>query len=270
MGAVGLPATPIAHGALLRTVLDRGKHIGETCMTTRAAQRPKFFMYMAYAFLAIAVIGFSTTFFIPLAQGTFSAPPIIHIHGALLFGWLLFFIVQASLIQRRSFLTHRQLGVIGAALCIAIVASGVLIGLHVTRRDLAAGGDDFVLGQFVNILIEMFLFGSLVAAAIAFRRDSESHKRLLLLATISALAPAWLRMRHLLPGVPNPFVTFSLLADSLLLVAIARDWIALKRVHPVYIWVGGAMVAVHITELLAITSQPWLRLSRFLLGEPAV
>lgn len=239
-------------------------------MTTRAAQRTKFFVYMAYAFLAIALTGFSTTFFIPLAQGTFSAPPIFHVHGVLLFGWLLFFILQASLIQRRSFLTHRQLGFIGAALCIAIVVSGVLVGLHATRRDLAAGGDDFILGQFVNILIEMFLFGSLVAGAIALRRDGESHKRLLLLATISALAPAWLRMRHLLPGVPNPFVTFSILADSLLLVAIARDWTAFRRVHPVYIWFGGAMVAIHIIELLAITSQPWLRLSRFLLGEPAV
>lgn len=225
---------------------------------------------MACAFLVIAQTGFSTTFFIPLARGSFSAPPVVHIHGVLLFGWLLLFIVQASLIQRRGFLAHRRLGVIGAALCVAIVVSGVLVGLYATRRDLAAGGDDFVLGQFVNILIEMFLFGSLVAAAMVWRRDSESHKRLLLLATISALAPAWLRMRHLLPGVPHPFVTFSLLADSLLLVAIARDWIALRRVHPVYIWVGGAMVTIHMVELLAMTSQPWLRLSRFLLGGPAL
>lgn len=238
-------------------------------MAIRATSRSKFFLYMAFGFLAIAVIGFSTTFFIPLARGTFRAPPIIHIHGALLFAWLLFFILQASLIHKRRILTHRQLGLMGAALCVAIVVSGVLVGLYATRRDLAAGGDDLVLGQFVNILIEMVLFGSLVAAAIALRRDGESHKRLLLLATISALAPAWLRFRHLFPAVPNPFVTFSLLADSLLLLAIARDWLAIKRVHPVYLWAGGAMVVVHAIELLAIRSTPWLRLSRWLLGEPA-
>lgn len=238
-------------------------------MNIRAAARSKFFLRMAFGFLAIALAGFSTTFFIPLARGTFSAPPVIHIHGVLLFGWLLLFILQASLIHRRSFLTHRKLGIIGAAMCAAIVVSGVLVGIHATRRDLAAGGDDSVLGQFVNILIEMLLFGSLVAAAIALRRDGEAHKRLLLLATISALAPAWLRFRHLFPVVPDPFVTFSLLADSLLLVAIARDWFAMKRVHPVYIWAGGAMVAVHAIELLAIRSTPWLRLSRWLLGESA-
>lgn len=235
-------------------------------MATSAASRSTFFLCMAYAFLVIAVVGFSTTFFVPLAKGAFRAPPVIYVHGALLFGWLLFFIAQATLIRKRRFLTHRQLGIAGVVLSVGIVISGVLVGLHATRRDLAAGGDDFVLGQFVNILIEMFLFGALVAAAIAFRRQGESHKRLLLLATISALAPAWLRLRHLFPGVPEPFVTFSLLADSLLLVAIARDWISLKRVHPVYIWVGGTMVLVHVVELVAITSAPWLRLSRFLLG----
>lgn len=235
-------------------------------MATSAASRSTFFLWMAYGFLVIAVVGFSTTFFVPLAKGVFRAPPVIYVHGALLFGWLLFFIAQATLIRKRRFLTHRQLGIAGVVLSVGIVISGVLVGLHATRRDLAAGGDDFVLGQFVNILIEMFLFGALVAAAIAFRRQGESHKRLLLLATISALAPAWLRLRHLFPGVPEPFVTFSLLADSLLLVAIARDWISLKRVHPVYIWAGGTMVLVHVVELVAITSAPWLRLSRFLLG----
>lgn len=239
-------------------------------MTARTGSRSKFYLFMAFGFLAIALVGFSTTFFIPLARGTFSAPPIIHIHGALLFGWLFLLILQVSLIHQRSFLTHRNLGITGAVLCAAIVVSGVLVGLHATRRDLAAGGDAFVLGQFVNILIEMFLFGGLVAAAIAYRRDGESHKRLLLLATISALAPAWLRLRHLFPAVPDPFVTFSLLADSLILVAIARDWVASRRVHPVYVWVGGAVVTVHIIELLAIRSTPWVRLSRWLLGEPDV
>lgn len=236
-------------------------------MIVASAPRSRFFVHMSFAFLAIALIGFSTTFFVPLARGTFESPAVIHVHAALSFAWLLFFIVQASLIQTRHVLLHRKLGLVGIALCGGIVISGVLVGLHATRRDLAAGGDEFVLGQFVNILIEMLLFGLLVAAAIAYRKDSESHKRLLLLATISALAPAWLRFRHLFPAVPTPFVTFSLLADSLLLLAIVRDMIVLKRIHPVYIWAGGTMFLVHVIELLAIRSEPWLRLSRWVLAE---
>jgi hypothetical protein len=238
-------------------------------ITTKSRTRSRFFLYMAFTFLAIALIGFSTTYFLPLSRGAFSAPPIIHVHGVLLFGWLLLFIAQSSLIHNLSFVTHRRLGVLGATLCVGIVISGVLVGLHATRRDLAAGGgDEFVLGQFVNVLIEMLLFGALVAAAIVLRRDGESHKRLLLLATISALGPAWLRFRHIFPAVPQPFVTFSLLADSLLMVAIARDYVANRRIHPVYLWGGGTMLAIHVIELSAATSEPWVRLSRWLLGVP--
>lgn len=236
-------------------------------MATRAAKRSRFFLYMSFAFLAIGVIGFSTTFFFPLARGTFVASPLIHTHGALLFGWLLFFIAQSSLIQSKSILLHRRLGVFGACLCAAIVVSGVQVGLFATRRDLAGDGGSFVLGQFVNILIEMLLFGSLVAAAIALRRDGESHKRLVLLATISLLGPAWVRFRHIFPSVENPFLVFSIIADSVLLVAIARDLLTIKRVHPVYLWAGGAMIAVHMIELAAIESPAWQSIAKWLLGQ---
>jgi len=225
-----------------------------------AAPRPRFFLWMSLACLTVAITGFSTTFFIPLARGRFQAPAVIHVHALLLFGWLLLFIAQASLIQRRRFLTHRRLGLLGAVMCPAIAVSGIAVGLYATRRDLAAGGGDFVLGQMVNVVIEMLLFAALVTAALLLRRDGESHKRLLLLATLSALGPAWLRFRHLLPAVPHPFVVFSLVADSVLLVAIARDLRVMGGIHPVYLWGGGAMVAVHMVELAAVTSPLWVRL----------
>lgn len=234
----------------------------------RHGNRTRFFLAMSVVFLAVALTGFSTTYFIPLAKRALHAPPVIHVHGVLVFAWLLFFILQSSLVQTRRILTHRQLGPYGAALAVGVVVSGVAVGLHATRRDLGNGADPFVIGQMVNILIEMALFGGFVAMAVAWRRDGESHKRLLLLATISALAPAWLRLRHLVP-VPNPFVTYSLLADSLLLVAIAADWITRRRIHPVYLWGGGIMVAVHLVELWAIESAPWQRLGRWLMEVPS-
>ena len=70
-------------------------------MSYRSVVRSRFFLYLTVVFLAIAMAGFSTTLFVPLARGTFTAPPIIKIHGALLFGWLLFLIAQASLIQSK-------------------------------------------------------------------------------------------------------------------------------------------------------------------------
>ena len=230
-------------------------------------KRNSFFPWMSIGFLAVALVGFSTTFFLPLFRGTFQAPAIIYVHGALLFAWLLLFIVQAQLIRTRRVPSHRQLGWVGAVLAVAIVVSGVAVGFHATTRDLASGGGDEARGQLVNIVIEMLLFGAFVAAAVALRRDRESHKRLLLLAGISILGPAWFRFRHFLPGRANPLVVLSLIADSVLLVAIAYDLLVYRRVHPVYLWVGGIMVAVHMAELFASESALWLRVSRALLGE---
>src|SRR5690349_22352273 len=134
--------------------------------TDARARRSPFFFYLSMAFLAIALVGFSTTFFFPLARGTFIAPPVIHLHGALLFGWLAFFIAQTVFIRNRSLRLHRRLGWLGLALSIAIVVSGVAVGLFATRRDMATTTETWPITGLVNIVIEMVLFGSLVLAAI--------------------------------------------------------------------------------------------------------
>jgi hypothetical protein len=61
-------------------------------MSAVLRSRSPFYLYLAAGFLAIAFAGFSTTFFFPLAKGAFTAPPVIYVHGAVLFGWLLLFI----------------------------------------------------------------------------------------------------------------------------------------------------------------------------------
>lgn len=220
---------------------------------------------MSLAFLAVALIGFSTTFFLPLIRGTSAESPVTYVHGTLLFGWLLFFIAQASLIRVRSVSVHRRLGWLGAALGVAVVSSGVAVSFN---KALAARGEDVVLGEFVGNLISFVIFGSLVAAALVLRRDSASHKRLLLLATIFILGPAWFRFSYLFPSVENS--VFFLAMYFPLLVAMAHDVLTHKRVHPVYVWVGCLFVAYDTTFLLASQSAAWLRVARWLLGDAAV
>lgn len=228
--------------------------------------RSPFYVLLTLTFLAIALAGFSTTFFFPLARGTFTAPPVVYVHGVLVFGWLLLFIAQAVMVRSRRMPLHRRAGWVGAALAAGIVVSGVAVGAFATHRDLAQSGETWPYGQFVNIVIEMIVFGAFVGAAIAFRRRPEVHKRLLILATISALGPAWFRFRHFMPFVPNPVVTFSLVADAMLLVVIARDWRATRSVHPAYLWGGAAMFGVHAIELTVAESAAWTALGRVLLA----
>ena len=221
---------------------------------------------MSLGFLAVALIGFSTTFFLPLIRGTSAESPVTYVHGAILFGWLLFFIAQVSLIRVRSVSVHRRLGWLGAALGVAVIGSGFAVSFN---KALGAPGEDAVLSEFVGNLISFVIFGSLVAAAVVLRRDSASHKRLLLLATIFILGPAWFRFSYLFPSVENR-VVFLALSYAPLLVAIAHDVLTHKRVHPVYVWFGCLFVAWDTTILLASQSAAWLRVARWLLGEAAV
>ena len=246
--------------AMLAAITSVG-HITPARVSTRSG----FFLYMSLACLAVALIGFSTTFFLPLIRGTSAESPLTYVHGTILFGWMLFLIAQASLIRVRSVSVHRRLGWLGAALGVAVVLSGVAVSFN---KALGAPGEDDVLSEFVGNLVSFVIYGSLVAAALVLRRDTASHKRLLLLATIFILGPAWTRFSYLFPSVDN--TVFFLAMYFPLLVAIAHDVLTHKRVHPIYVWVGCLFVAWDTTILLASQSAAWLRVARWLLGEAAV
>lgn len=67
---------------------------GAGVMNGRTAGKPSsFYMGMALLGLAVAVGGFSKTFFAPIIAGTFDAPMVVHLHGAAAFSWVLLFFV---------------------------------------------------------------------------------------------------------------------------------------------------------------------------------
>ena len=253
----------ILAGALEDDVMTRE---AVTTVATPVASRSRFFLLMSVACLVVALIGFSPTFFFPLIRGTFARAPVAYVHAILFLGWLIFFIAQASLIRERNVSLHRRLGWLGAALAIAIVIVGVPASLDSLHRGLAARGEDArVLREFVGNLLSFLIFGAFVGAALVLRRDTATHKRLLLLATIYILLPAWIRFALFVPaGVRNP-VVFTAIAYIPLLVAIAHDFLTHKRVHPVYVWVGCLFIAQDVSFLFGPESA-WLRVAHWLLG----
>ena len=229
-----------------------------TASLTSSTPRPRFYIAMALFMLAVALTGFAGTFIAPLGQGRFEAPPIVFIHGGLFFTWVLLFVVQPSLIGRGAYGLHKALGVFGLCLAVAMAASGLGVGVWATTRDLAAGIGDVAVSTLVGTCTAMGLFLGLVIAGVAFRHRPETHKRLMLLATIAVLWPAWFRFRHYFPGVPHPEIVFAVvMADSLILICMLRDRLELGRIHPVYLWVGSFIIAEHVLEAALFDSPPW-------------
>src|SRR6202171_4429452 len=100
----------------------------------RSSER-HFYLWMAGVFVLMAFGGFTPTYWAPVASGTFHGPPILHIHGALLFSWTLFYFIQTAWIASGHTPTHRAWGLAGIALFSVMMCSILRGGATVLKRE---------------------------------------------------------------------------------------------------------------------------------------
>ena len=74
------------------TVLAHGNVGRRLAVTTNQ----RFYVNTAAACVAVAVIGFSPTYWLPLVRGTLNVQPIFHVHAAVFYGWTLLFLAQTG------------------------------------------------------------------------------------------------------------------------------------------------------------------------------
>lgn len=211
-------------------------------------RRTRFFLFAAIAVFAAAIIGFGKTFFAPLAAGTFNPPGVVFVHAGFFFAWVCLFLSQAALIRSDQRTLHMAMGPLAVGVAIGLVLSCIAVGVTVLHREVAAGRENATVG-FVYIFTGMAIFLSLFGSALIFRRRPDVHKRLMLLATLSILWPALFRFRHYFPSVPYPELVFAVgLANLPIVLGILHDKFTVGRVHPVYSWVGGAVICEQLLE----------------------
>lgn len=205
--------------------------------------------------LAAVFVGFSTTYILPLSSGTFDGPVIVHLHGAVALGWVALFFVQTTLVRNNRSRVHRKLGYAGIPVAVGVLVTGVGTAIWATKRDLAASS--FALTIPIGTLTSLLIFTAFVVYAVAMRRRPDWHKRLMMLATVVVLWPAFFRFRHLVPWVPHPDIWLGLvLADLPILVAAARDRIIYGHVHPVWKIFGTLLIAEQSLEALFLFETP--------------
>jgi hypothetical protein len=148
------------------------------------------------------------------------------------------------------------------------MAAGIAItlfptGKFVVDRDLATGLGDSAYSSILGTIVSGLLFFALVVAGIWNRNRPDFHKRFMLLATIVVLWPAWFRFRHYFPSVPHPEIWFALvLADSLILFLWVHDWIRLKKIHPVSLYIGSFIILEQCIEVWAFDRPLWRNIAK--------
>src|SRR5579859_1816434 len=86
---------------------------------------------------AIAFGGFPPTYWLQLAAGTFVGPPLLHVHGALFFGWTILLLSQTALAANGQLEHHRAWGLAGIALASAMVVVGIAAAISTLNVGLA-------------------------------------------------------------------------------------------------------------------------------------
>ena len=114
-----------------------GGHVGDVplprpvVIQSARGEPRQFYVRMAYACAAVAFVGFTPTYWAPVATRAFSGPPILHLHGLLFSAWTVLFIVQARLAASGNLRRHRALGLAGVSLATAMLFAGIAAGCAV-------------------------------------------------------------------------------------------------------------------------------------------
>jgi hypothetical protein len=221
-----------------------------------------FYTGMSAAILAAVFVGFTPTYYLRTHFQTTPLPLLLHVHGFVFTCWILLFVTQTSLIAARRTDLHRRLGLAGAALAGLMVVIGLTTAIVSGRRDVAAGSAE-ALSFLTTPFADMLVFLVLVAAAIKYRRRAETHKRLMLLATISLLDAAVARWPLAIIAT-SPFAFF-VLTDVFIAVGIVYDLVSRRRVHPAYVWGGALIVASQPLRLVVGQTDGWHAVARMIL-----
>jgi hypothetical protein len=221
-----------------------------------------FYLCMSLLVVAVVIYGFSHTVGENLIHPVSPRPAILYVHATLFTVWLAFFIVQAGLVRTRNVKVHKKLGWLGLLLGGAMPMVGVTTAIVMTRFRVREGHDDFV--AFLSVpLFDMLAFTVIFGLAFYWRTRPEFHRRLMLLATCGLTAAGFGRF----PKYVLPENWFYVGVDILVLLAVARDLLVNKRVHPVYLYGLPVLMAGQTVATCAyLKSWPlWMHIAQWML-----
>ena len=235
-----------------------------------------FYVWMAGVFLLIAFSGFVPTYWAPLLAQRFHAPPVVHIHGMLLFTWTLFYFVQTTLVAAGRIRDHRAWGLAGIAL-FSVVLCTILVVLNVSIKQGDAMGQGDAARRFAAVPFCGALFAAVMfATAIANVRRPAIHKRLMTVLMIGMMMPALARLVgfllapagvfHAGPPPPVALIRPALVTDLLIAVVMVRDWRVLGRPHPAYLIAGSALVSEQMLAIGFAGTQTWMGIAHWFEG----
>lgn len=225
----------------------------------------RFFSALAI-FIAVAIaLGFARTYFLRPLFLPASLTPLVHLHGLVFTLWVILLVVQTQLVAAGRTNIHRRLGMVGVVIAVLMEVFGLLVPLaaaqdgdHLPAMTVAAT----MAIQLMNTVTFPLLFGT----AIYFRRQPALHKRLMLLASLAIMSPAYVRiLRQCCTVIPvRPVFIAYLLVDLTVLTLFVYDWRTQGRIHRATLWGGLLVLVAHPLRFWLGTTSGWERIAAWL------
>lgn len=213
-------------------------------------------LLILFAFGQFAARGFVDYRHVPLA---------VHFHAAAMASWLLLLVVQSTLAQRMDLALHRKIGWVGLVLVLAIPPLAIAACVAMMRAH--AVPPFFTPAFFLTLVaVESLTFAGLVIAAIALRRRTQWHRRLMIGATIILLEPAFGRLLPMpLMGGWGEWVAMVLQLVAVGIVA-RHDLGARGKLHAATLLVAGAVVFTHLFDTIVGATPAMIGLAGSIAG----
>ncbi|MGN6514276.1 MAG: hypothetical protein ACTHLR_00365 [Rhizomicrobium sp.] len=226
-----------------------------------------YFAGLSLIVLLLILWAFAPSYYLREIYHRPAPPPFIIFHGLLMTGWVLLLVAQAVLVSIGRVSWHMKLGYAGLIYVALLVPIGCMAVTISAAREVHAHTKFMLpeLNVFGISLMQMFLFGGWVGAAFAFRSRPDYHKRFIMLAALSVLPNAIVRLSFNVPALAFVQTNLDILNvwTAFALAFIAVDAALTRRLHPVFAYGGlltaAALYAVWFISRTAVWDHFWIQ-----------
>jgi hypothetical protein len=213
-----------------------------------------FFSSIAGLMLVLVVAGFGPSYYF---AGVFRSPlpsTIIHIHGAVFSCWMLLLIAQTSLAASGRVDIHRRLGIAGMVMAGGMLVLGVLAATDSLARPPRVPGRDALMFYAIP-LVSVGAFAALMYFAFRQRRNSQAHKRIVLVANVALMTAATSRLPFAFVHRKAPVAV--LVGYGFVLVLAAYDLWSTHKIHRATLGAAAFLIVAQWGAILFSHTAVW-------------
>lgn len=221
--------------------------------------RSKFYRYMSWLILGIALLGFGPSFILrPFIEQPANQPPLdawVFVHATIGFLWVFIFIAQTTLVQTNRVHLHKKLGWTAVGLATMLVVSIIIAALNRPYRLLEAGWarDQLAEGALdlaTVVVLDIggaFYFGSLFLMGILTRNDIIKHRAFMLYAGITVVFQAFVRIGENFFGTELGLVAGAIIALIVILLPLMYEFFKFRKPKKITIGIFAYLILAQIT-----------------------